>query len=137
MVSNRGTQIGPPRFAVAVHALILLAQCEGMLSSAAIAGCVQSHATFLRRVLAQLTHTGIVEAREGRGGGYYLKRRPDQITLADIFMAVKSDCCEQGVEPDCATGLQIDAKLEAIMGEVQKQTVELLKQHTLAELMQG
>ncbi|RRJ63401.1 Rrf2 family transcriptional regulator [Paenibacillus oralis] len=133
MISNRSAQIGPPRFGIAVHALILLAKCERPLSSAAIASHVQSHATFLRRVLAQLTHTGIVEAREGRNGGYYLKRRPDQITLADIFLAVKSDCCEQEVQEDCASGQQ---KLEAIMGEVQKQAVELLKQHTLADLMQ-
>ncbi|GJM70537.1 hypothetical protein HMSSN036_27530 [Paenibacillus macerans] len=133
MISNRSVQIGPPRFGIAVHALILLAKCEGTLSSAAIAGNVQSHATFLRRVLAQLTHNGIVEAREGRNGGYYLKRRPDQITLADIFLAVKSDCCEQEVQEECTSGQQ---KLEAIMGEVQKQAVELLKQHTLADLMQ-
>ncbi|CAM4446931.1 MAG: Rrf2 family transcriptional regulator [Paenibacillus macerans] len=133
MISNRSVQIGPPRFGIAVHALILLAKCEGPLSSAAIASNVQSHATFLRRVLAQLTHTGIVEAREGRNGGYYLKRRPDQITLADIFLAVKSDCCEQEVQEECTSGQQ---KLEAIMGEVQKQAVELLKQHTLADLMQ-
>ncbi|GIO57469.1 MULTISPECIES: RrF2 family transcriptional regulator [Paenibacillus] len=133
MISNRSVQIGPPRFATAVHALILLAKCEGMLSSAAIACDVQSHATFLRRVLAQLTHSGMVEAREGRNGGYYLKRRPDQITLADIYLAVKSDCCEQEVQEQCASGQQ---KLEAIMGEVQNQTIELLKQHTLADLMQ-
>lgn len=133
MISNRSAQIGPARFGIAVHALILLAKCEGTLSSAAIASNVQSHATFLRRVLAQLTHTGIVEAREGRNGGYYLKRRPDQITLADIFLAVRSDCCEQEVQKECASGQQ---KLEAIMGEVQQQSVELLKQHTLADLMQ-
>lgn len=133
MICNRSAPIGPPRFGTAVHALILLAKCEGMLSSAAIACDVQSHATFLRRVLAQLTHAGIVEAREGRNGGYYLKRRPDQITLADIFLAVQSDCSEQEVREECAPGRQ---KLEAIMEEVQKQTVELLKQHTLADLMQ-
>ncbi|GIO29675.1 MULTISPECIES: RrF2 family transcriptional regulator [Paenibacillus] len=133
MISTRSVQIGPPRFGIAVHALILLAKCEGTLSSAAIACDVQSHATFLRRVLAQLMHTGIVEAREGRNGGYYLKRRPDQITLADIFLAVQSDCCEPEVQEKCASGKQ---KLEAIMAEVQKQTVELLKQHTLADLMQ-
>jgi len=133
MISNRSAQIGPPRFGIAVHALILLAKCEGTLSSAAIACDVQSHATFLRRVLAQLTHTGIVEAREGRNGGYCLKRRPDQITLAEIFSAVKSDCCEQEVKAECAPGQQ---KLEAIMEEVQEKAVELLKQHTLADLMQ-
>ncbi|KHF36779.1 Transcriptional regulator [Paenibacillus sp. P1XP2] len=104
-----------------------------MLSSAAIACDVQSHATFLRRVLAQLTHAGIVEAREGRNGGYYLKRVRIKLRWRIFFLAVQSDCTEQEVREECAPGRQ---KLEAIMEEVQKQTVELLKQHTLADLMQ-
>ncbi|KRE44881.1 Rrf2 family transcriptional regulator [Paenibacillus sp. Soil522] len=136
MSLNRSIQIGPAKFGIAVHALIWLAQSGGTLSSAAIASQVNSHATFLRRVLALLVHSGIVEAKEGRDGGYFLKRCPNQISLADVFMAVKSECGEQDMHIDCGTaGKQIDARLEAIMEEVQWKTVTLLKQYTLDDVM--
>ena len=51
---NRIDQIGRPRFRIAVHALVWLAQKECVCSSKAIAERVNSHATFLRRVLATL-----------------------------------------------------------------------------------
>jgi Rrf2 family transcriptional repressor of oqxAB len=135
MSINRSIRTGPPRFGIAVHALIWLAQSGGSLSSSTIASQVNSHATFLRRILALLVHSGIVEAKEGRDGGYFLKRCPDQITLADVFMAVKSECGEPDMDNDCGDEGKLDARLDVIMGEVERHTVTLLRQHTLADLM--
>jgi DNA-binding IscR family transcriptional regulator len=54
---------------MAVHAVALLAQSDAGYSSAFIAGSVNTHAVFLRRILRRLNEAGIIEAREGRGGG--------------------------------------------------------------------
>lgn len=145
--SNRGSQIGPPRFAIAVHVLTWLAKSGSFLSSASIASEVNSHATFLRRVLATLVQSGLVEAREGRDGGYSLRLPADRITLADIYMAVKSEPCEAAVKPDsceavenvdCGNeGAQLDRTLEHIMNEADLLTVEYLKKYSIADLIQG
>ncbi|TXK83890.1 Rrf2 family transcriptional regulator [Paenibacillus sp. N3.4] len=140
MKPSRINQIGPPRFGIAVHALVWLANSGGVLSSAVIAGQVNSHSTFLRRVLALLTQFGIVEAREGRDGGYYLKIPADRLTLADVYIAVKSECTEVCTESDvdCGeAGKQLDYALERIMSEAEDQTITWLKRYTLADLMQG
>jgi Rrf2 family transcriptional repressor of oqxAB len=135
--SNRGSQIGPPRFAIAVHILVWLARSESFLSSTAIADQVKSHATFMRRVLATLAQSGIVEAREGRDGGYSLKMPAEGITLADVYLAVKCEGpsdSEDNVECG-AEGEELDQALLEIMNEADRHTIEYLRGHTIASLL--
>lgn len=137
--SNRGNQIGPARFAIAVHILVWLAKSGSFLSSAAIADQVNSHATFLRRVLATLAQSGLVEAREGREGGYSLKVPADQISLADVFAAVKCDGSDIAGDSECggAEGEQLDHKLAEIFNEAERRSLEYLRGHTIASLLLG
>jgi Rrf2 family transcriptional repressor of oqxAB len=79
------------RFAMAVHALALLAHGEDGAPSEYIAGSVNTHAVFLRRVLRQLASAGLIEAREGRGGGYRLARAAATITLAEVYRAMEPE----------------------------------------------
>jgi len=79
------------RFAMAVHALALLAHGEDGAPSEYLAGSVNTHAVFLRRVLRQLAAGGLIEAREGRGGGYRLARPAAAITLAEVYRAMEPD----------------------------------------------
>jgi len=135
--TNRSGQVGPPRFAVAVHALVWLAQSERVQSSASIACQVNSHATFLRRVMNPLAQAGLVEAREGRDGGYCLKLPPERITLADVYSAVKLEPAEAAEPPECdgkAEGLKLHLALNDIMNEVEQMTIETLKKHTIADM---
>jgi Rrf2 family transcriptional regulator, repressor of oqxAB len=136
--TNRGTPIGPPRFAVAVHALVWLTQSGGVLSSAMIASQVNSHATFLRRVLQTLAHAGLVEAREGRDGGYTLGRASNSITLADVYMAVRSECMGQEEEEEVVcdkAGEQLDMVLEKLMSAAEQQSIAYLRQYTIDDVM--
>jgi Rrf2 family transcriptional repressor of oqxAB len=129
-------QIGPPRFRTAVHVLVWLAKSQCVLSSAAMACQVHSHATFLRRVLASLVQAGMVESREGRDGGYSLKLPPEQISLADIYIAVRSEGVESEDQVDCGEeGVQLDRALEAIVKKAEKQTIDYLRQYTIADLV--
>ncbi|RKP51673.1 Rrf2 family transcriptional regulator [Cohnella endophytica] len=137
--SNKSGQFGPPRFTVAVHILVGLAQSDCFLSSAVIADQVNSHATFMRRVLATLAQSGLVEAREGRDGGYCLKVPAEQITLADVYSAVKCDgteAMESGDAGDCGgEGKRLDEKLADILTEAELHTLEYLKKHTIADFI--
>lgn len=106
------------------------------MSSSSIAGQVNSHATFLRRVLQTLAQAGIVEAREGRDGGYMLGKPSNQITLADVYLAVKSECTEVEENVDCGeAGKQLDIVLEKVLSEAEQHTIEYLRQFTIADVM--
>ncbi|MGG2199047.1 RrF2 family transcriptional regulator [Paenibacillus validus] len=132
--ANRGVNIGPPRFKIAVHSIVWLAKSGSVLSSAMIANQVDSHATFMRRVMHALATAGIVESRGGREGGYILRRPADQITLGEIYIAVSTGF----VEPDvnCGeAGEQLDVELEKILHEAEQRTIEYLRQYTIADVM--
>src|SRR6266545_756386 len=76
---------------MAAHALAVLAQSRDGYPSAYVASSVNTHAVFLRRILGDLVAAGLVDAREGRSGGYRLAKPAEKITLADVYRAVERD----------------------------------------------
>jgi len=137
MKLHRIDQMTKPRFRIAVHVLVWLAQSGGVLSSSVIASQVNAHATFLRRVLAQLTRSGIVEAKEGRDGGYYMQSCPSELTLADIYFAIPDEREHDPKEElDCGeVGRQLDRELEMLMSQAEQKLIAFLRQYTLADVM--
>ncbi len=49
---------------------------------------------FLEQIFLNLKKAGLVGSKRGRGGGYYLKMPPEEITLARIIRAVEGETCE-------------------------------------------
>ncbi len=143
--SARTAGIAPPRFNVAVHILVWLAGAGGVCPSAEIASQVPGHATFLRRVLAPLVQAGIVEAREGRVGGYSLARRAEKISLADVYVALKAaslpdaappDQEEGGGEPGCPDrGERLDSLLGEVLFRAEQKALSFLSEVTIADLV--
>ncbi len=135
--ANRGVYIGPPRFKIAVHSIVWLAKSGRVLSSAIIANQVDSHATFLRRVMQSLATAGIVESRGGRDGGYVLMKKAEEITLGEIYVAVKAgQASEMALDVSvCKSAELLDAELEIILHEVEDQTISCLRNYTVAYVM--
>jgi Rrf2 family protein len=44
---------------------------------------------FLEHILLELKHAGLVRARRGARGGYWLARSADEVTVADVIRAVE------------------------------------------------
>ena len=133
---STGVLLGPKWFYIAVQALVVLAGSPQVeCSSATIAHDLKAHAAFLRRVLAQLVRAQIVEAREGRDGGYRLARPADKIALVDVYQAVKLSAPPEDAAP---SGLNVDvtAALDEIGAEVEQRLLEVLSQYTIASVMQ-
>jgi Rrf2 family transcriptional repressor of oqxAB len=134
--ATRGVNIGPPRFKIAVHSIVWLAKSGCILSSAMIANQVDSHATFMRRVMQALAAAGIVESKGGREGGYILRKPADQITLGEIYSAVSTGSAESEFDVQCGeAGEQLDVELEKILREAEQQTIDYLHQYTIANVM--
>jgi Rrf2 family transcriptional regulator, repressor of oqxAB len=139
--TTRSAAVGPSWFAVAVRALAMLADSACVCPSAAIAGEVRTHAVFLRRILAQLARAGIVEAREGRDGGYQLCRPAESITLADVYQALNAASPIAVSRAPFDTTCPGDSPLGLALGEVQLEiergVIEALRGHTVASVMAG
>ena len=126
------------RFAIATHALAVLAIHDEGFSSEEVARSIQTNPAFLRRVMASLCHAGLVRAREGRGGGYTLGRAADRITLSEIYEAVEPDgaIAPSPCTPDarCRIGAGIRSAFEEVVECANDGLLRSLAMHTVADL---
>ncbi len=80
------------RFAVAVHAAAVLAcHCGEYVTSDLIASSVNTNPVVVRRIISALAKAGIVESCLGKSGGSKLAKKPQSITLLDIYHAVEGE----------------------------------------------
>ncbi len=125
-------------FAMATHALALLAQSDEGYSSAYIAGSVNTGAPFLRRVLSSLVKAGFIEAQEGRDGGYRLARPADRILLSDVYRATTTERAipASPAEPSsrCPVGSGMRSAFGALADRVETEVIASLAERTVADI---
>jgi Rrf2 family transcriptional repressor of oqxAB len=131
-----GNSRGPGWFPVAVQALVVLAETDGPCSSSAMAQDLKAHAVFLRRVLAQLVHANLIQAREGRDGGYRLARSADHITLAEVYQAVAMTDPAEHTASAGGVNARVLTVLNEIGAEAEHYLLDLLSHHTLATVLE-
>ncbi len=140
-LKNQSGPVNPSWFAMAVQVLVFLNRSRGeVCPSATIADQVHSHAVFLRRIVAYLVRAGIVEAREGREGGYRLARPAEQITLAQVYRALQATG-EGGTLPVVPErGPQLEPGVHIVFREIGDELdaciIEVLSKRTLADVAQ-
>ena len=128
------------RLAVAVHILALLSFAgKEYISSGLLARSVNTNAVVVRRLTGQLKKAGLVDVRRGVGGTT-LNRKPEEITLLDIYKAVvpnpkatpyylhQNPCC------DCYIGRNIHDALEAPFAKINAAMQESMAKTTIAEI---
>ena len=126
----------PGWFSVAVQALVVIAGTEGPCSSNTMAHDLKAHAVFVRRVLAQLVRAGIVQAREGRDGGYRLARSAEHITLAEVYQAVKLAEPQEETACNSSVNARVQSVLDEVGNEAEQRLLETLGRHTLASVLE-
>jgi len=74
---------------LALHTMCVLAsKKEAQTSTQEIADLLSASAAHLSKVLQRLTKAGFVRASRGPGGGFLLTKRPDQISLLQVYEAI-------------------------------------------------
>lgn len=131
---------GNSRFAVAAHVLTALAyEATGSLSSPQLAGSVRTNPVVIRRLVAMLQRAGLVEARAGKAGGVRLARRPESITLLDVFRAVEGG--SPFVLPDkpenkaCAVSCSMKRSLASVLAETDRAMSKSLEKVRISDLV--
>ena len=75
---------------LALHTMVLLAaRPDELLSAGRIASALGVSEAHLSKVLQRLGRVGLVRSVRGRAGGFALGRRPEQVTLLEVYEAIE------------------------------------------------
>jgi Rrf2 family protein len=123
----------------ALRALVYLAEIGEQASADRISAEANVPRRLLARILARLSHAGLVESEQGRRGGSRLARPPQEITLLDAVDAAEGPfgvtrCIMQnracGSGPPCAMHNAWEEGQQAILGYLETQTLDDFVQET-------
>jgi Rrf2 family protein len=125
---------------MAVHVLAVLAYKEGdRVTSAFLAGSVNTNPVIVRRLLLSLQRARLVETCKGAGSGSRLSRSPARINLAQVYRAVEEaePFAAPARKPNdaCPVGHCIRKALDRIFGSAQKAMERDLEKTNLADVL--
>lgn len=129
------------RFSVSIQIMMTLAHHpDEILSSEGMAGALQTNATFIRKLVSNLVNAGLVESFRGKSGGVKLAKKPEQITLKDIYVAATEEkkliaVHQKPVTKKCAVSCCINSVVVGIADDIEKTTKQHLAKKTLSDLM--
>lgn len=126
------------RFAISLHILTLLERAKGeLMSSDYIAGSININPVLVRKELINLRNHGFVVSKEGKNGGSYLSKSADNITLDQVYTAVKQNnllgISKNVPNPHCPVGKQINKHLDVLYESTENALLKELAEKTLSD----
>ncbi len=107
--------------AVHIMAFIQLSG-QNLLTSAEIATSIQTNPAYVRQLMSKLKAAGLLQSSRGQARPS-LCRRPDEITLLDVYRAVEGAKpllhLDTHTNPDCGVGVNIQYALQTYFDHVQ------------------
>jgi len=114
----------------------LAAADEGPVKGEKLAEAQDIPLQFLEHILLELKHSGIVRARRGAKGGYWLAKPADEVTIADIVRAVEGPIAHVQSTPPEAIEYRGNAEhLQEVWIAVRANIRNVLENTTLADLV--
>ena len=93
---------------------------------------------FLENILLELKHAGIVRTQRGAGGGYWLARPPEEVSLAEIIRVVEGPLANvRGEGPESVEYTGAAQPLREVWIAVRANLRAVLEAVTLADLASG
>lgn len=116
----------------------LAASEEGPIKGERLAEAQDIPLQFLEHILLELKHAGIVRARRGAKGGYWLAKSADDVTIAEIIRAVEGPIANvQSMPPEEIVYSGNSEHLQAVWIAVRASLRSVLEQVTLSDLISG
>lgn len=94
---------------------------------------------FLENILLHLKKAGILESKKGKGGGYFLRENPADVTLARIIRLVNGPiamlpCVSLNFYEKCDNCNEDHCGLHDVLIEVRDASLKILETKTLMDL---
>jgi Rrf2 family protein len=116
----------------------LAAAEEGPIKGERLADAQDIPLQFLEHILLELKHHGIIRARRGAKGGYWLAKPADEITIAEIVRAVEGPIAHvQSTPPEDIEYRGNSEHLQEVWIAVRASLRSVLEGVTLADLVSG
>ena len=125
-----------------LKALLVLAQEAGhgpvLISELASREAIPKK--FLEAILLDLKRHGLVQSQKGKGGGYFLRREPADITFGEVIRILEGPlaavpCVSQTAYMNCAECVdEPTCGVRLAMKEVRDATAQILDHTTLADV---
>ena len=127
-------------FSMAVHLMCALAWNKGeLVGSQDLAHSVGTNPSFLRGLISTLREAGLVDTRQGKGGGSMLARPAGSITLHDVYRAIETKQLLRVHVPDCESPCVVARRMKHLLDDVNEQLEKTLsielKRTTIADLV--
>lgn len=127
----------------AINALVHLAKQweQGPILISEIASAENIPQKFLEAILLDLKKAGILASKKGRGGGYYLLRKPTEVSMAEVMRLFDGPiallpCTTYRYYERCEECKdEVTCGIRSVFSELRNTTVKLLKGATLAEIV--
>ena len=127
----------------AIHALLFLAREKkrGPILISEISESENIPKKFLEAILLKLRKAGILGSKMGKGGGYYLIKKPAEVNLAEVVRLFDGaialvPCATYQFFKKCDECVDEDVcGLRFVMKDIRNSTVELLKENTLEKIL--
>lgn len=130
--------------AIAITLYIRIKTEEGKydyLSTKALSEYLNIPVPTAAKVLKSLNTAGLIETKEGAGGGIMLARKPADITLLDIFTAIEHERplfkSRFEINDDTESVVQLIGKIEHTLTDAEQAMKKSLSKVTLANLLKG
>ncbi len=126
-------------FCVAAHALVYLNHKACMLSSEELAENICTNPARVRKVMACLKRSGLVETKQGNVGGYLFTADPAKVTLAQVAEAVQVRFVEAGwhsgdSDMECLVASGMARLMDGIFAELNMTCMERLQHIRISDL---
>ncbi|HEV8591586.1 MAG TPA: Rrf2 family transcriptional regulator [Pyrinomonadaceae bacterium] len=127
------------QFSIAVHLLAGLGYAQEDFTSSMLAKSVNTSPSFIRRVLAKLSKANLIVTATGKTGSTKLARRPETISLLEIYRAVEAPMAfaihDYPAQTSCAVSCNIKASLEKVLSRTQASMEKGLAEISLADVI--
>lgn len=129
------------RLSLALHTLSHMAgEPDRVRTSADIADHAGTNPVVVRRVLGKLREAGLLNSEKGHAGGWKLARPPQQITLADVYLALDESLIatdDDGQVPSCSVEHALYRRVTGVMKDIEQSLIERLGETNIVEVRGG
>lgn len=127
------------RLSLALHTLSHMAgDPERKRTSADIADHAGTNPVVVRRVLGRLREAGLLTSEKGHAGGWCLAKKPESITLADVYVALDESLIAS--EPkdaahQCSVEHALHRRVSGVMKDIEQSLIERLAETSISEVI--
>jgi Rrf2 family protein len=127
----------------AIHALIYLAERfeQGPVHIQEISEKQKIPKKFLEAILLELRNAKILHSKKGKGGGYYLHKKPEEVNMIDIIRHMDGaiamlSCVSLNYYEHCDECQdEVTCGIRDAFVQVRDQTLKVLEKSTLAHIL--